>query len=191
MKPETAGRLRGRIESVLSWATVAGYRAGANPARWRGHLEQLLPARRKVRLVQHHAAMPYRDMLGFMAELRRPPGIAARALELTILLRDQHRRDAARHLARNGPRSLDDPGERMESGRQHRVPPSPAAIALVEALPRDREHLFPGQRPSRPLSNMAMAMLLRRMGRASVTVHGFRSAFRDWAAEVAHAPISS
>jgi integrase len=187
-KPETAGRVRGRIESVLSWATVAGYRQGDNPARWRGHLDQLLPAKLKVRRVRHHAAMPYRELPAFMAELRGQPGAAARALELTILCATRTGETLGATWYEIGGDLWTIPGERMKGGRQHRVPLSPAAVTLLEALPRDGEHLFPGQRRGKPLSNMAMAMLLRRMGHGEITVHGMRSAFRDWAAEVAHAP---
>jgi integrase len=192
IKPETAGRVRGRIEAVLSWAAVRGYRNGDNPARWRGHLDQLLPARRKVRRVKHHAAMPYAELPAFMVELRGQPGTAARALEFTILTvgRTGEVLGTQRPELDMGVRLWTVPPERMKGGRLHRVPLSQPAVTLLEALPREATspYVFPGARRGRPLSNMAMTMLLERMGRNDATVHGFRSSFRDWAAEVAHAP---
>jgi len=186
-KPETASRVRGRIESVLSWASVAGYRSGDNPARWRGHLDQLLPARRKVRAVRHHAAMPYAALPAFMVRLRDQPGTGARALELTILCATRTSETLGARWPEVEGSVWTIPGERMKGGRQHRVPLSPAATALLDQLPRAGEFLFPGARRGRPLSQMAMLMLLRRMD-CDITTHGFRSSFRDWSAEVAHAP---
>jgi integrase len=189
-KPETAGRVRGRIEAVLDRAAVLGNRGADNPARWRGHLDKLLPARRNIRRVRHHAAMPYRELPAFLTELRSQPATSARALEFAILI-------AARTGEVLGARwaeiDLDSalwtvPAERMKGHRTHRVPLCPAAVVLLGALPSEGDYVFSGARRGRPLSQMAMAMLLRRMGRADVTVHGFRSSFRDWAAEVAHAP---
>ena len=186
-KPETASRVRGRIEAILDWATARGFRAGENPARWRGHLDKLLPKKTKVRRIEHHAALPYREIAAFMAELRPQEGIAARALELAILT-------AARTGevigALWGELDLADrlwtiPAERMKADKEHRVPLSDAAIAILEDLQRVRQgdYVFPGGRAGRPISNMAMTMTLRRMGRGELTVHGFRSSFRDWAAE--------
>ena len=186
-KPETAGRVRGRIECILDYAAAREWRTGDNPARWRGHLENLLPKPSKVRRVEHHAALPYADMAAFMAELRGQEGTAARALEFTILT-------AARTGevlgARWGEINLAErlwaiPAGRMKGGREHRVPLSPAALAIVEKMAaiRSSEFLFPGGLAGRPLSNMAMLVLLRRMGRDDLTAHGFRSSFRDWAAE--------
>ncbi len=186
-KPETAGRVRGRIESVLDWATARGYRQGENPARWRGHLENLLPKKSKVRRIEHHAALPYAEIAVFMAELRKQEGVAARALEFAILT-------AARTGevigATWGEIDLDErlwtvPGERMKAGKEHRVPLSGAALAIVEEMRKIRrgDHIFPGPKEGRPISNMAMLMLLRRMDRGDLTAHGFRSSFRDWAAE--------
>jgi integrase len=191
-KPETASRVRGRIESVLAWATARGYRQGENPARWRGHLENLLPPRSKVRRVEHHAALPYVEIAGFMGELRQQDGIASRALEFLILTG-----------ARTGEvigatwdefdlknRLWTVSAERMKAGREHRVPLSRAAVQVIEAMAviRCSEYVFPGQRNGRPLSNMAFLMLLRRMGRGSLTAHGFRSTFRDWCAEQTNFP---
>jgi integrase len=188
-KPETAGRLRGRIESILDWAKVRGYRAGENPARWRGHLDKLLPARSKVRKVEHHAALPYDELPGFLAALRKQDGAASRALEFTILT-------AARTGESIGA-TWDEiitrekvwviPAARMKAGREHRVPLSARAMGILEELkPADgaaAKFVFEGGKAGRPLSNMAFLMLLRRMGRGDLTAHGFRSSFRDWAAE--------
>lgn len=194
-KPETASRLRGRIEAVLDFAIVHGWREGPNPARWRGHLDHLFPRRSRVRAVKHHAALPWRDVACFMARLRASDGVAARALEFAVLT-------AARTGEVLGARwsELDlgeavwtVPAERMKAGREHRVPLAPAAVELLRALlplrrgADDPDPLaFPGQRGAGPLSTMAMAMLLRRLGHGNVTVHGFRSSFRDWAGEETH-----
>jgi integrase len=186
-KPETAGRVRGRIESILDYATARGWRQGENPARWRGHLENLLPRKAKVRRVEHHAALPYAEIAEFMAALRQQEGVAARALEFAILT-------AARTGEVIGARWEEIniaeklwtiPAERMKAGKEHRVPLSAPALAILEDLAkvREGEFVFPGGRHGRPISNMAMLMLLRRMDHADLTVHGFRSAFRDWAAE--------
>jgi integrase len=191
-KPETASRLRQRIERVLSWATARGYRKGENPARWRGHLDQTLPARNKMRGVAHHAALDYRDIGTFMAKLRSQVGIGARALEFAILT-------AARTGEAIGARwnefDLDAkiwaiPAERMKAHREHRVPLSEPALAVLRALQDVREgpFVFPGGRRGRPLSNMALLKTLRRMGRGDLTTHGFRSTFRDWAAETTSHP---
>jgi integrase len=186
-KPETASRVRGRIESVIDWATARGYREGENPARWRGHLQNLLAPRNKVRRVEHHAALPYSEIGAFMAELRKQEGIGARALEFAILT-------AARTGevigARWGEISMADrlwtvPGARMKAGREHRVPLTDSAVAILDRMKaiRTDDFVFQGGKVGRPLSNMAFLMLLRRMGRGELTVHGFRSTFRDWAAE--------
>jgi integrase len=186
-KPETASRVRGRIESILDWAVARRYRQGENPARWRGHLENLLPAPTKIRQVEHHAALPYHEIGGFMAELRQQEGVAARALEFAILT-------AARTGEVIGARweEISIPerlwtisAERMKAGKQYRVPLSDAALAIIQQMAEIRcgDFLFPGGKAHRPLSNMAFLMLLRRMGRGDLTAHGFRSTFRDWAAE--------
>lgn len=194
-KPETAGRVRGRIEAVLDAATVRGFRAGPNPAQWRGNLSHVLPARAKVRKVAHHAALPFDDMPEFLAALRGREAMSARALEFAIFT-------AARTGevlgARWGEIDLDAkvwtvPAERMKAGREHRVPLSDAALAALDkarplAQMRDSvadpaAPVFPGPRRALPLSNMVLLMLLRRMGRDDFTAHGFRSTFSDWAAE--------
>ena len=191
-KPETASRVRGRIESVLDWATARGYRQGDNPARWRGHLENLLPKKTKVRRVEHHAAMPYTELSGFMAELRQHDGIAVRALEFAILT-----------VARTGEvigAKWDEidlstkvwtvPGERMKAGKEHRVPLSDAALTILDKMGavRQGDFVFAGGKIGRSLSNMALLMTLRRMGRGDLTVHGFRSTFSDWCADQTTTP---
>jgi len=194
VKSETAGRVRGRIESILDWAKVRGCRAGENPARWRGHLDKLLPARSKVRRVEHHAALPYAELPGFLVSLREQEGIAARALEFAILV-------SARTGEVIGARwcemdLLDKtwtlPAARMKSGREHRVPLTARALAILKEMQPHRHaedaFVFPAGKNGRPLSNMAFLMLLRRMGRGDVTAHGFRSSFRDWAAERTNFP---
>jgi integrase len=184
-KPETASRLRGRIEAVLDAAKARGLREGDNPARWKGHLDNLLP--RPAKLTRgHHVAMPYRDLPGFVARLREYHAVAALALEFTILT-----------AARSGEvlgTTWDEidgatkiwtvPATRMKAGRIHRVPLSDQAMDVLDkasALGREG-FVFPGTKAGKPLSNMAMDMTLRRM-QADVTVHGFRSSFRDWVGE--------
>jgi integrase len=185
-KTETASRVRGRIESVLDWATVRGHRTGDNPARWKGHLDQVLPARGTIAKVEHHAALTYAELPGFMAELRQREGVAARALEFTILT-------AARTGEVIGAQwsELDlaakcwtVPAGRMKASREHRVPLSPRAVELLDEVYRedDNEFIFIGSQRGGGLSNMSLAAVLKRMKR-DVTVHGFRSTFRDWAAE--------
>lgn len=210
-KPETASRVRGRIESILDYAKARGWRDGENPARWRGHVANLLPKRSKVAPVVHHAALPWGEAGAFMAKLRTHPGIAARALEFTILT-------AARTGEVIGARwnEIDlavrvwtVPAGRMKAAREHRVALSEAAVAVLRSvaplasapdgvvfpspgisLPKTQKPQKPqkGEAPARPLSNMAFAALLRRMGRDDVTAHGFRSTFRDWAGEATGHP---
>ena len=191
-KPETAGRVRGRIESILDWATARGYRAGENPARWRGHLENLLPSKSKIRRVEHHAALPYAELGAFMAQLRQQAGVAARALEFTILTasRTGEAIGASWDEISMAERLWIVPPRRMKASQEHRVPLSPHTIAILEEMRTVRvaDFVFPGGRPSQPISNMAMTMTLRRMGRGALTVHGFRSSFRDWAAERTNFP---
>jgi integrase len=185
-KPETASRVRGRIEAVLDWAEARGYRQGDNPTRWRGRLENLLPKKTKVRAVEHHAALPYLDLPGFIAELRRQGGVTPRALEFAILT-------AARTGEVLGARwdeiNLPDqvwtiPGARMKAGKEHRVPLSDDALNIIEQMAAIRcgEFIFPGRDRQR-LSQTAMLNLLKRMGRNGATTHGFRSSFSDWVAE--------
>ena len=190
-KTETAGRLRARIESVLDWARVRGYRMGENPARWRGHLDKLLPKRSRVARVEHHAALPYVEIGEFMATLREQQGEAARALEFAILTCGRTGEViGARPVEFDLDRALWLlPASRMKGAREHRVPLAPAALALVrKRVERGGEHVFAGGNPGEPLSNMAMLELLKRIGRGDLTVHGFRSTFRDWAAERTNYP---
>lgn len=186
IKPETATRVRGRVESVLDWASARGYRSGENPARWRGHLDKLLPAIKKESRVQHHAALPY-DQLGiFVSQLRVQAGTAARALEFLILCASR-----TGEVIGAVPAEFDldkalwvIPAKRMKMGKEHRVPLSARAIDIVRGQVKLGDtFVFPGLKAGNPLSNMAMLKLLERMGRKHLTVHGFRSSFRDWGAE--------
>jgi integrase len=184
-KTETASRLRGRIENVLSWATVRGYRQGENPARWKGHLDTLLASRSKIQKVEHHAALPYAEMGGFMVDLAKMEGMGARALEFAILCAS---RSGEVRGATWGEIDLKGsvwtiPAERMKAKKEHRVPLSGKVLAILEALPKvaDTDLVFPGTKG--PLSDMSLTAVLRRMERSDLTAHGFRSTFRDWAAE--------
>jgi len=184
-KPETASRLRGRIENILDWARVRGYRGGENPARWKGHLNQLLPALAKKDRVKHHEAMPFPAVGGFVAKLREIPGVVARCLEFTILT---VARTSEAIKAKPEEFDLDGatwnvPASRMKAKKDHRVPLSPRAVAIVrELLEIKADYVFPATRHTKHISNMAMLQLLDRVD-VNVTVHGFRSSFRDWAAE--------
>jgi integrase len=187
IKPETASRVRGRIECVLDWATARGYRRGENPARWRGHLENLLPKRSKLARVEHHAALSYAEVGAFVIALGEQGGMAARALEFLILTAARTGEViGARWDEFNLPENVwTVPAERMKSGREHRVALSDAAAAILKGLAEIRQgaFVFTGAKPARPLSASAMFALLRRMGRGDLTVHGFRSTFSDWCAE--------
>jgi integrase len=176
-KTETATRVRARIEAILDWAKARGYRDGDNPARWRGCVEHLLPAKTKVTPVKHYRAVPYAEMAAFIAELHQRDGTTADCLEFLILTAtrtgevlgatwDEFDLDAGVWTV---------PAARMKGRREHHIPLSNRALAIVRAQPRDGARVF-------PLTEMAMLQLLRRMGRRE-TPHGFRSSFRDWAAE--------
>ncbi len=185
-KAETAGRVRGRIEAILDWATARGYRTGENPARWRGHLDKLFPARTKIAKVRHHPAMSYAELPGFMAELRDRSGISARALEFAILTAARTGEVIGAQWSEIdlGVRIWTVPAERMKAGREHRVPLSDRAVELLSRLPREDEWVFPGGRAGKPLSNMALLEVMRGMRPDDEFVpHGFRSTFRDWASE--------
>jgi integrase len=186
-KPETASRLRGRIEKILDQRSISKHRMGDNPARWRGNLETELPNRSKVRGIRHHPAMPYGDVPAFLKALRAQDGLAPRALEWTILTASRTGETIGATLEEISSRekAWTVPADRMKSRREHRVPLSAQALAIVDELAPVRgqgRFLFPG-RTGQGLTNMAMLMLLERMGHADITVHGFRSTFRDWAAE--------
>lgn len=186
-KTETASRVRGRIEAILDWATVRRYRSGENPARWKGHLDHLLPARSKVQKPGHHAALPYDDMGAFMVALREQDGISARALEFAILTatRTNEVLGAVWDEFDLEKRLWTIPAPRMKGEREHRIPLSLAAIAVLKRMQEVAEgaFVFGGATPGKPLSNMALLMVLRRMKRNDLTAHGFRSTFRDWCAE--------
>lgn len=190
-KTETASRLRGRIESILDWATFRGYRQGNNPARWKGHLEHELPARNKVQKVEHHAALPYAEIAAFMAELRLKEGVSARALEFAILTaaRSGEVRGAKWSEIDLDARIWTIPGERMKAGKEHRVPLVNEVVTLLKALPREDgvNYVFLAPKGGQ-LSDMALTSVLRRMGRNGLTQHGFRSTFRDWAGETTTYP---
>jgi len=183
--PETAARLRGRIEAVLDAAAARGLRAGDNPARWRGHLAKLLPARKRLSR-GHHAALPWPDVPEFVADLRQRNAMSALCLEFVILT-------AARTGEAIGAKWDEIAGDvwtvpagRMKTKRPHRVPLSPRALVILDTIrPIGGQWVFPGSKPDRPLSSMAMLKLVRQRG---ITVHGFRSSFRDWAAEATSFP---
>jgi integrase len=190
-RPETASRLRGRIEHVLDAARARGFRHGPNPALWRGHLDKLLPKRPKV-AQGHHAALPYEKVARFIGEVRKRDAVGALAIEFTVLT-----------AARTGEvlgATWDEidlkssvwtiPAKRMKASRIHRVPLSGRAVAILRKLERIRrgDFVFPGRKPGRPLSNMSMEMILRRMKVEDATMHGFRSSFRDWVGNETHFP---
>ena len=185
-KTETASRLRGRLENILDWARVREYRTGENPARWRGHLEKALPARNKAKTVKHHAALPIDEYPAFMSKLREQTGVGPLAFQFAILTAA---RTSEAIAARWDEIDLNEkswtvPADRMKAGRVHRVPLSTAAMAVLkEVRGLDPVYVFPGLKGGKPISNMAFLMTLRRMKRDDLTAHGFRSTFRDWAAE--------
>jgi integrase len=184
-KTETATRVRGRIESVLNWAKVHGYRDGENPARWRGHLENVLANPSKVAKVKHHSAMPYTGLPAFMGELRGKTSMSARALEWTILCASRTGEVIGAEWSEINiaDKVWTIPAARMKMGAEHRVPLSDRAIDILKALPREDKFVFPGATAKRPLSNMAMLELIRGMQGKGATVHGMRSTFKDWASE--------
>ena len=187
LKPETASRLRQRIEAVLDYAAAQGLRDGQNPSRWRGHLQNLLPRPSAVRRVQHHPALDWRDMPAFMTDLRQRDGISARALEFVVLT-------AARSGEVRGMRwgEVDFqshrwtvPPSRMKAGKEHRVPLTARSMEILGEPGEPHALVFPAPAgPDRPLSDMALTAVLKRMRWADITVHGFRSTFRDWAGEM-------
>jgi len=191
-KNETMVRVRNRIELVLSWAMASGHRErGLNPAAWRGHLDHALPAPSKVNGRKHHAAMPWQELPSFMQKLAQVDGFSARCLEFTILTacRSGETRGATWDEFDLEDKVWNIPAKRMKAGRPHRVPLSDQALDLLLALPRiEGEPLvFIGAREGSPLSDMSLTMLLRRHA-PGVTAHGFRSTFRDWAAETTKHP---
>ena len=191
-KTETASRLRGRIERILDWAKAQGYRSGDNPAAWRGHLDKVLPKPEKVAKVEHHPAIPWKEIGAFMQELRTVHNLSSLALQFIILTAS---RTSEVLNARWSEIDLDAalwtiPAERMKAEREHTVPLSQAALDVLEKVKAEAgagEYVFPGRKGS-GLSNMAALKLLQRMGRSDLTVHGFRSTFRDWCSEVTDYP---
>lgn len=195
-KPETASRVRGRIESVLDFASARGWRAGDNPARWRGHLDNLLPARSKVARAVHHPALPWREVGAFMASLATQEGVSGMALRFAILTATRTGETLGARWSEIdlAERVWTIPGARMKAGREHRVPLSDAAVAVLteagklRADPGADGFVFLGGKVGKPLSDMALLTLLRRMGRGDLTAHGFRSTFRDWCGESTNHP---
>lgn len=190
-KNETARRLRGRIENILDWAAVRGYRTGDNPARWRGHLEKAMPSVRRNRA--HHPALPHARVASFIGDLKKVNGMGATALEFLILTGTRTNETIG---ARWEEFDLESatwtiPGERMKAGREHRVPLCEQAVRVLLPLREmnaDGAYVFALTPGAEPISNMTLLMTLRRMGRVEITVHGFRSTFRDWAAEKTEFP---
>jgi len=192
-KPETANRVRGRVEAILDWAAASEYREdNNNPARWRGHLDKLLPKLSRIRQIKHHAALPYAEVASFCGALRKQDGNAARALEFLILTaaRTSEVIGARREEIDTDQALWTIPAERIKGGKEHRVPLSPRALAILKFMMQQGagEFVFPGRKKGKPLSNMAFLALLKRMGRDDLTAHGFRSTFRDWTAEQTNYP---
>ncbi|HTW71154.1 MAG TPA: integrase arm-type DNA-binding domain-containing protein [Acetobacteraceae bacterium] len=218
-KAETAARVRGRIESILDYAKTHGWRTGENPARWKGHLQNVLPARAKVSKVEHHAALPWREIGAFIAELAKQDGTARLALQFAILTAARTgevigarwgeidmapprrvtigRDDQGQPIIETTGAVWTIPAGRTKAGKPHRVPLAGPALDVLREAAKLRhgespnDHVFPGGKggkSSRALSNIAMLMLLRRMDRDDLTVHGFRSTFRDWCAEATGYP---
>ncbi|MFB1486905.1 MAG: tyrosine-type recombinase/integrase [Thiocapsa sp. C3-sup] len=197
-KTETAKRVQGRIENILDFAAARQWRDTANPARWRGHLDKLLPKPTKVKTVRQQPALPYQDVAAFLVQLRGLTSISARALEFLILTacRTGEVLGAQWTEIDLAARVWTIPAVRMKANREHRVPLSDAAMAVIETLPRIVNHpyVFPGAKHGRPLSNMALLQVMRGMGfgvggtRGDAVPHGFRSSFRDWAGEVSSFP---
>jgi integrase len=188
--PETASRVRGRIERVLAWATVSGLRQGDNPARWRGHLAEMLPSKGKVHRVKHHKAVPYSELPAFMQRLKDSRSTSALALEFTILCatRTNETINAEWSEIDAETRVWTIPATRMKSVREHRVPLSDRAMEILTLVPNGSRYVFPGAREGKPLSNMAMLELVRGIAGQGFTVHGFRSSFRDWCKEQTNYP---
>ena len=190
-KAETASRLRGRIERVLDYAKARGWRTGENPALWRGHLKNVLPQRQKLTR-GHHAAMPHTEIAAFVARLRDQKGISARGLEFLILTasRTGEVRGMTWSEIELEARVWAIPAQRMKAGREHRVPLTQRCVDILQKMLEVKisDYVFPGQKEKMPLSVMAFDMLLRRLDVANFTVHGFRSAFRDWAGDATSFP---
>jgi integrase len=189
-KTTTATRVRGRIEKVLDWAAVQHYREGDNPARWKNHLDSIYPTKERLDPVEHHAALPYRQIPEFMRKLRAIDGIAARAMEFMILTaaRSSEVLKARWSEIDTEARMWIVPKGRMKMRRPHRQPLCARATAILAKLPKDSEFIFPGEKKGNPLDHKAMQRVLERMSVADATPHGFRSAFNDWGAELGDYP---
>lgn len=190
-KPETASRVRQRIEAAIDFATSKGHRSGPNPARWRGHLQNLLAKPSSVRSVEHHAALDWRQLPAFITDLAQRQGVSAIALRFLILT--GARSGEVRGMRWNeidlksGVWTV--PGTRMKAGKEHRVPLDQSAIDLLGEPGAPKALIFPSPSdPNKQMSDMALTAVLRKMGRVEITVHGFRSTFRDWAGETTHFP---
>jgi integrase len=191
VKPETASRIRQRVEAVLDYASTRGLRAGPNPARWRGHLENVLAKPSHVRRVQHHAALDWRELPTFMTELARRHGVSARALAFLILTaaRSGEVRGMRWAEIEAGAGVWNIPADRMKAGKELRVPLDEQAIALLGQPSKPDAFVFPSPSdPIKPMSDMTLTAVLRKMGRGDITAHGFRSTFRDWAGETTSFP---
>ena len=187
-KTETATRVRGRIEKVLDWAKVQGYRSGDNPAVWKGHLSEALPKPSKVAKPAHHAALPWSEMAAFMKALRAMPGTASLAAQFIILTATRTSEAIESQWSEFDleAKVWTIPRDRMKGFREHRVPLSDQAVAVLEQIRWERHgstFVFPNAKLTAPISNMACLAVLKRMGRSDLTMHGFRSTFRDWSAE--------
>lgn len=204
-KTETAVRLRGRIETILDWAKVAGYRDGENPARWNGHLDQMLPAPNKIKKVKHLPSLPWTEISNFMNTIREDKVQASKAVALAILTAT---RSNEIRFAKWSEFDLEQsiwiiPAERMKAGKEHRIPLSKQVIALLNTLDKEGEFIFKGRKEGTPISDMTLTAVIRRMDQAikdsggaglvdangeTITMHGFRSTFRDWCAESSEFP---
>jgi len=199
IKPETASRVQGRVERIMDWATVQGYRSGDNPCRWKNFLQEIYPAPEKVKLAlnggeeRHFASMSYDEVPDFYSKLTQRNGIAALALRFTILT-----------AARSGEvfgatwseidlkkKVWTIPARRMKMGREHVIPLTEEMVSILDELPQLNKYLFPGQKSDKPISNMSMAMQMRKMGFGEFTVHGFRASFRTWAEDKTGYPHST
>jgi integrase len=188
--PETGSRIRGRIEAVLDWCCAAGHREGANPARWGGHLEHLLPSPSKTKPGQHHAAMAVAEIPAFMEALRGQQSTAARALEFAILCSARSAEIFGCAWSEVEGELWTIPGSRMKSGRKHKVPLPRRAVAIIEQMRAQRqgELVFPGRDGLKPLGQTGLRHVLKQLGRRDLTVHGFRSCFRDWCGDHTNFP---
>lgn len=188
-KPETASRLRGRIERVLDFATIHGWREGSNPALWRGNLKSILPARQRLSR-GHHSAISFKELPNLMHRLDGVETTSSKALMFLVLTaaRTGEVTNAKWDEIDQNESVWTIPAHRMKASREHRVPLTTTAISVLKCSKIESEFLFPGGRPLKPLSNMAMSNHLKRLGYNDVTVHGMRSAFRDWVGDETNFP---